>query len=722
MIGQDISVAEFGQAFSQLQNRGEDAAGVLGIGNNTDFQFVKNAGAIVDLFTEKAFQLPAKSNVWLGHNRYATSAGTDECNIQPFFGRNGHYLLALGHNGNLTNETVESLGVWVDRRSVPGTSDSALLTSLLLQQRPKYDSWQETIVNELPKVHGAFSLVMVTEEQKIYALRDPWGIRPLCLGRKGENWIVASETTSLNAIGAAYMRELLPGELITIDQQGKISSIIYSVRNELANNCILEVHYFANAKSFDGSARIAYQREELGRGVAERFRNKYIEADCVVPVLNSGLHVAKGVATALDLPLITAVKVNGKKRTFIQNTDEKRKEAVNEKHVVFPNEIVDKNILLADDSLVRGTSLSILIQKIRAAGPKSIHVILGAPPVVDICDLGVDLPEKKDLLAAKWRELPLDEIESLTADFLHVDSVTFSENTVVAASLEKHTSNMCMHCFGGKHPVLENKAPMYRGQLLPQLKKQKVVFLASGNGTNVDNLLDCMDRGEILAQPIKVITNNPEAGIISKAQKRGVRVDIVSAPDAKFGSPERKKYDVKLANHILQNTKDRPDVIVLAGWMLVLGDQFSEKMHKAGVDVINIHPALLSGKGQNSIITSMGRAPEIRGAHAIEKAFKMPHSSMPVTGVTVHRVLPRQGVDTGEVLVKAEVVRYNKEELSQLETRIHATEYMIFPIGLQQVLLKKAMLKKNKKRVKTKKKITYIPAPKGDTPTYAITI
>lgn len=708
MIGQKIAQKDFAEAFAQLQNRGEDAAGVVVLRSNGSLKVVKNAGQIADLFTEKAKQLPAHSNLWLGHNRYATSAGTDVSNIQPFVGKNGKYLLTLGHNGNLITETMASLGVWVNKRAIQGTSDSALMTSLLLQERPKFTSWQETFIHQLPKLKGAFSLVMTTEENKLYAVRDPWGIRPLCLGRKDGNWIVASETRSLNAIGAEYIRELAPGELLVLDQEKKCSSIIYAVRKELPNPCILEVHYFASSKSFDGRARIAYQREELGRGVAERFRKKLISVDCIVPVLNSGLHVAKGVATALDLPLVSAVKVNSKKRTFIQNTNKKRKAAVNEKHVVFPHEIIDKVILLADDSLVRGTSLSILIAKVRQAGPKAIHVILGSPPVVDKCDLGVDLPKRKDLLAAKWRELSLDEIERLTADFLGVDSVTFSENMIVANSLEKHADNMCAHCFGGHHPVKENSAPFFRSDLHKQLHKQKVLFMASGNGTNVENLLQSIKEEHILAQPLKIITNNPKAGIIKKALKHKLKVDILPAPNTKFGSRERKEYDLMLAKHILKSKKLQPDVIVLAGWNLVLGDSFNEKMRKAHIDIINIHPALLSGKGQHSIITSAGRIPEIRGSNAIQKTHQIPYGSMPLTGVSVHRVLPGSSVDTGEVLVKAEVVRYKNEELSELEERIHATEYAIFPIGLQQVLMLRAT--KNKDLNKKGAHVPYITA------------
>lgn len=696
MIGKDIPVLEFSQAFAPLQNRGEDAAGVVALNKKGDFQVVKNAGPIIELFSEKSSKLPKKSNLWIGHNRYATSAGTTEDNIQPFIGKNGNYFLALGHNGNLITDSVANLGVWVNERAVPGTSDSALMTSLLLQERPKYASWQETFIHELPKFRGSFSLVMITEEKKLYVVRDPWGVRPLSIGRKNQNWIVASETTSFNAIGANYIREVLPGELICFDQSQSYRSIIYSTRNQPENRCILETHYFSNSKSFDGYARIAYQREELGRGVAERFRKKNIEVDCVVPVLNSGLHVAKGVATALDLPLSNAVKVNGKKRTFIQNTTKKRKAAVYEKHVVLPQEITGKTILLADDSLVRGTSLGILIEKIRFAGPKAIHVILGSPPVIDTCDLGVDLPRQKDLLAAKWREFPLEKIERLTADFLGVDSVTFSENMIVNHSLEKHAVDMCTHCFGGLHPVKEMPRPYFRSELTSQLKKQKVLFLASGSGTNVDNLLFSMERGEILAQPVKVITNNPEAGVIDKAKKHGVMTTILPSPKAKFNSPERKKYEILLAKSILENKKLRPDVIVLAGWMLILGDAFNDKIHKAGIDMINIHPALISGKGQSSLITSVGRIPEIRGDNGIKKTYQVPFSSMPVTGVTVHRVSPHQSVDTGEVLVKAEVMRYNNEEMADLEARIHATEYLIFPIGLQQVLLKRLFKTKKK--------------------------
>ena len=177
MINKSILCSDFCKAFAPLQNRGEDAAGVVWLDAKNNFQVKKNAGTILELFDDKKTpKLPHASSLWLGHNRYATSAGTSPTNIQPFIGQNGPFTLALGHNGNLITDTMACLGTWVNTRYIPGSSDSALTASYMLQQRPTYSSWTETFMNELPKLRGSFSLVMATEEKKLYAARDPQGI------------------------------------------------------------------------------------------------------------------------------------------------------------------------------------------------------------------------------------------------------------------------------------------------------------------------------------------------------------------------------------------------------------------------------------------------------------------------------------------------------------------------------------------------------------------
>lgn len=686
MIGNDLDPQDFRDGFSALQHRGKDAAGALLVspGQTT---LLQAEGKIESLFQE-SHDHESGFTIFLGHNRYSTSAGLWGYNIQPLLFTDGDFSLALDHNGNIPELGLSALQDSSQNRLSSKFSDSAFMVQTLMRRRRKCKDWNETFIETLPLFQGAFSLACVTEEGELFIARDPWGIRPLCLGRKGGAWIAASESTALTAMGAEYLREVLPGELIRINSSGEFASTIYGSAAK-TRPCLLETIYFSKRDSFDGQQFVWEKRRRMGRLAAKRFLAKGIEIDLVVPILNSGLEMAIGAAQELKRAHVEAISVRGEERSFIQNSKSAREGVVHNKHVIDGKRMKGKRVLLCDDSLVRGTSLKGLVQKIRDEEdqPSEIHILLGSEPVTSTCDLGVDLPKLDELLAGNLGDESLAEIESQVAQVLEVDSVTYMDAHSVEASLAKLDNEMCRHCFGGSHPLHDSAKPIYRATEKDKLKQQGVIFMASGNGTNVEELLSQMRQETILAKPLGVITNNPMAGVIEKAKRKRVPTQVVASKGRLKNGADRRAYEAELLKIILENPQGIPDVIVLAGWMLVLSDEFIKPLTERGIHIINLHPALLSGMGADFVGTSKGKVPELRGAHAIADAYALPISQMPVSGVTVHEVLPQGGVDTGRVIIREEVTRRPGEGLEDFEARMHDTEHRIFAIALQKVLL-----------------------------------
>ncbi len=693
IVGLNVTREETLTAQEALEHRGNGPAGIA---------FLTSDGALIRDIASSIEELPHVADeknlvVGIAHNRYATSASTSMENTQPIVRRDGKFLLALAHNGNIPERSLEEIRKGLVNLITEESSDSVVMTQLLVQSRKKYISWMETFIQILPEFKGAFSITCFTEEGELFVARDPYGIRPLCLGRKDGRWIAVSETVALASIGAAYIREVLPGEIVCMKKDGSISSIIYAMNSRKTEyRCLLEAIYFSKKTSFAEGSKIEQQRIKLGKAAAHRFHQKNIAIDLIVPILNSGQAMATGASLQLAIPIYEAIAVKGKKRSFIQNTQAERELAVNEKHVIwdpkFSTDIDGKSVLFCDDSAVRGTSLRILFQKMRevkGAKPSEIHVLLGSEPVIDICDLGVDLPNPADLLANKVGGDSLAEIEKRVATFLDVSSVTYLDREGIESALGKSADQMCYHCFGGKHPVRAQGIPTYRRDEQEELKKQKVLFLASGNGSNVEQVLKRMKLGNVLATPTRIITNKEKAGVIERAKQYGVPVTVVPSLHRLSNPDDRADFEQDLLQAILKPKVNRPDAIVLAGWMLILSDHFIEVLSKENISILNLHPALLSGDAADQVITSQGSIPELRGAHSIEDAFKLSLAVLPVTGVTVHAIMPGNTFDEGKVLLKEEVARYEGDSLEELEVRIHNTEYRMLSVALQKVLLEK---------------------------------
>lgn len=690
MTGQNLEMADFHEAHQKLQHRGDGMSGVSKFQGDT-LTTVHWLGKISDV--------PAQTDerqlqTVIGHNRYATSGEPSLANAQPYTVRDGAFALSLGHNGNIPEKCIKAV-----RESLPieiraDASDSVILTEALMAARKRHPTWLETFIMTLPDFSGAFSLVCTTEEGFIYAARDPWGIRPLCIGRKDDSWIVASETVALDVIGAEYMRELLPGELICLKPNGDFDSVIYGVSSEGNRRCALEDIYFTRNKSYQEGAAIWQRRQALGRAAAARFKQKEIEIDLVVPILNSGKKMAVGVAEALEVELLEAIGVNGNKRTFIQNSQTERKKAVHEKHIVFNPEHQDsisgKRILLCDDSIIRGNSLDGLIEKVHAVKeeqrPTEIHVLIGSEPVVDTCDLGIDIPDQKNLLAVRLGGDTIAEVEQRVATYLGVDSVTYTDRESMSQALSQSSQERCWHCFGGDHPINGDKMPVYRADKLNALAQQKVLFLASGNEGIVQYILQEMANGRILAESIDITTDQQTTGMFASSRNE-LPTRTMASPETYAGQALRQDYERELLLSILQHPAGMPDVIVLTGWILALSDEFISTVTDQGIKVITTHSALLSETGSGSVMTSKGMVPEISSAHAINEAMRYTRDDLPVTGATVHEVTVGNQAGIGRVLLKEEVARREDDTVETLANRIKSAEQRILSVALQRVLL-----------------------------------
>jgi amidophosphoribosyltransferase/formyltetrahydrofolate-dependent phosphoribosylglycinamide formyltransferase len=548
-----------------------------------------------------------------------------------------------------------------------------------LQERPKYSNWDETLLHVLPQVKGAFCFVILTSDGTMYGARDPYGIRPFCLGKYDDGWIMASESVAADLTGAEFLRDIKPGEIVKIGYDGALTSFFFG-EPKRPQNCIFEYIYFSRPDSFENGIRVKSGREESGRLLGKRILKKGIKADAIVPVFDSGYPAAKGVEEVLDLPIIDAITVSHYiGRTFIQPGHENRMAAVNGKHNIVPDEIIGKRIIVVDDSAVRLTTSKRLQRGLKDAGAKEVYMVFASPPVVNHCDLGIDMKSKKELPASQWENEPLEVIEENVAKLMGADGVVYLPIEETAKAMGGVKENFYHYPFGGPHPIRDNQ------HVFPKMKRKitgtpKITVFASGMGTNLEEIIKRIDSGDLNAKIVSVVVNRPDAYAKSYAENNSIPTYVLPYEGNLKDLKNRKVYEKKLFEHI---KKVSPDIIVLTGWMLVLGDEFLAAAQTLEIPVLNLHPALLTEKLADHIMTSRGMIPVIRGSHAIAEAFR---KELLVSGVTVHQVLPKNYFDIGPVILTEEVRRRKDDTLETFEKRIHEAEYRVLPTAIKRVL------------------------------------
>ncbi len=427
-----------------LQHRGQEASGIVSY-DGEQFHTHKALGLVGDNFSSQDVigELPGKSAI--GHVRYSTTGEKALRNVQPLFAEFKFGGLAIAHNGNLTNAHTMRRKL-VERGCIfQSTSDSENIIHLVATS--EYGKVVDRLTDALQQMKGAYSLVALTK-QKLIGVRDPYGVRPLVLGRLGESWILTSETCALDIIGAEFIRDVDPGEIVIIDESG-IRSVKPFTKAD-CRFCIFEYIYFARPDSQIDSRSVYTVRKQIG---AELAAESHVEADLVVPVPDSGVPSAIGYSEASGLPFdLGIIRNHYVGRTFIEPTHQIRNLGVKLKHNANMAALKDKRVILVDDSIVRGTTSIKIVDMVRQAGAKEVHMRIASPPTMHPCFYGIDTPEKSELLANRFT------VEEM-AEHIGVDSLAYiSTDGMYRAVGEKagrqgESRKYCDACFTGDYPI-----------------------------------------------------------------------------------------------------------------------------------------------------------------------------------------------------------------------------------------------------------------------------
>jgi amidophosphoribosyltransferase len=420
-----------------LQHRGQESAGIAA-SDGEQVRISREMGYVADVFDGEALA-HLRGSLAIGHVRYSTAGESKLSNAQPILIDCAHGQIAVCHNGNLVN--ARELRDELVRQGSIFQSGSDTEVILHLYARSKARTAEEAIVESVTQVQGAYSLAILTRDRMI-AVRDPHGFRPLALGRLGDAYVVCSETCAMDLIGATYVRDVEPGEVLIVSAEG-LRSLKPFPPAPLAQ-CIFEHVYFARPDSYVFGQSVNEVRTELGRNLA---REQFVEADVVVPVPDSGVCAAMGFADQSGIPLrMGLIRNHYVGRTFIQPQQSIRHFGVKVKLNPVRSILDGKRVILVDDSIVRGTTSRKIVRMVRAAGAREVHVRISCPPTISPCFYGVDTPRKADLIAATHT---LEEIR----EFLEADSVGYLSLEGLLTAVGTARRSYCSSCYTGVYPV-----------------------------------------------------------------------------------------------------------------------------------------------------------------------------------------------------------------------------------------------------------------------------
>ena len=419
-----------------LQHRGQESAGIA-VGNGTEVDIHKGLGLITEAFTKDDLNR-LKGHIAIGHVRYSTTGSTKVENAQPLLASSKHGHIAMAHNGNLVNADVIRDLLEDGGHVFHTTIDSEVIATLIARGAKR--GIERAVVDAIQAVRGSFAMVIATKD-KLIGARDPHGIRPLCIGKVDDAYVMSSESCALDAVGAEFVRDVEPGEVVVIDEDG-IKSIKYS-ENTLCHTCAFEYIYFARPDSVIDGLDVQVTRVKAGE---ELYKEHPIEADIVSAVPDSGIPAAIGYARASGIPYDTAfVKNRYVGRTFITPSQEIREKAVAVKLNPLKVNVKGKRVILIDDSIVRGTTSKHLVDSLRRAGAKEVHFLVASPVVKFPCYFGIDTPYRSELIGANH------SIEEM-ADMIGADSLGYLSMNGMYNTF-KGKEGFCVGCFNGVYPV-----------------------------------------------------------------------------------------------------------------------------------------------------------------------------------------------------------------------------------------------------------------------------
>jgi amidophosphoribosyltransferase len=426
-----------------LQHRGQEAAGIVAF-DGAHFNAHRGLGHVGENFSSGTVIARLKGHAAVGHNRYATTGDTLLRNVQPLFADFAFGGFALAHNGNLTNNHLIREQLQERGSLFQSTTDTEIVVHLIATSGKH--SVIDRMVDALRQIEGAYSFVALTNDSVI-GVRDPYGVRPLILGRLGDAWILASETCALDIIGADFVRDIAPGELVVINKDGVTSLRPFPpVKRRF---CIFEYIYFARPDSVVEGTSVYEARKRIG---AELARESHIDADVVIPVPDSGVPAAIGYANEARIPFeLGIIRNHYVGRTFIEPADHIRHLGVKLKHNTNRAYIEGKRVILVDDSIVRGTTSVKIVEMVRAAGAREVHMRIASPPTTHSCYYGVDTPERDKLLASRYdvaamaKHIGVDSLAFVTIDGLY--------RAMGEPGRRSDAPQFCDACVTGDYPI-----------------------------------------------------------------------------------------------------------------------------------------------------------------------------------------------------------------------------------------------------------------------------
>jgi amidophosphoribosyltransferase len=422
-----------------LQHRGQESCGIVSSDGSALYAH-KRMGLVADVFgNQEVFKkLPGKSAI--GHVRYSTAGASVEKNVQPIMVDYSRGSIAVAHNGNLVNAQLLKAELEAYGSIFQTTMDTEIIIHLIAAS--KTNSLVDRIVDALNRIKGAYCLLFLTESRMI-AVRDPNGFRPLCLGKLGDGWVVASESCALDLIEAEFVREIEPGEMIVCNTDGEIESL-FPFKKVDPTPCIFEFVYFARPDSTIFGKNVYLARKELGRQLAREYQ---VDADVVIAVPDSGVPAAMGYAEESGIPFeLGLIRNHYVGRTFIEPAQSIRHFGVKIKLNPVREILEGKRVVIIDDSIVRGTTSRKIVKMVRNAGAKEVHMRISSPPTSYPCYYGIDTPNRKELISSSHT---IDEI----CRYITADSLGYLSEQGLVSSVGVDNTNFCKACFAGEYPV-----------------------------------------------------------------------------------------------------------------------------------------------------------------------------------------------------------------------------------------------------------------------------
>ncbi len=596
-----------------LQHRGQESSGIS-VSNGQKITTHKGLGLVTQVYNESDLK-KLKGNIAIGHNRYSTSGGIHDAHAQPVANRQD--IVSLAHNGNLPDTSKLQKFLSINGVLTVGLNDSELMHAAIKFYLVKGYSIEESIKNCFPLFTGAFSLTILTKD-KLIAVRDQYGIRPLSLGLIKGGYIVSSETCAIDTVGGESIREILPGEMVVISKTGIASHIIQASSQKLD---IFEFVYFARPDSTILSKSVHSVRENLGRELAREVK---ISADVVIPVPESSIPAALGFSQESKIPInFGLVKNKYIGRTFITPEQGEREKRVQMKLNPIEDVIRGKRVAVLDDSIVRGTTMRGLVKLLRQKGALKVFVLSSCPPVKFPDFYGIDTPSQKELIASHMNTLEIKKF--IGADSLHFLSFN---GLIKATGLSEDV--FCTSCFTGLYPISIGKNFKNVKDAKHLQKKLAVLVSDTGTGTNLQAIIDSIENKTLDAELAVVISDTRIAKGLERAQKHNIKTETILKKEELDAL--LKKYDV--------------DYVCLAGWKQIVPDDVISDFN---LRILNIHPGLIPEHKSGFVKTPDGKKGQWNGGKLTDKAVQnFIDTSSTYAGSTLHFL--SNDFDFGKVL------------------------------------------------------------------------